>query len=119
MGGTTFDAKFGILEYNVQLGSYTASREEMQQILTTPLVEGDPHLKIRGLEILGTIDLNQNTSAALNDWTDLLATAKAIGDAKWENRANGYLGIVAGARADGCGERCRMTFLATWASAYI
>jgi hypothetical protein len=23
------------------------------------------------------------------------------------------------ARADGCGERCRMTFLATWASAYI
>ncbi len=93
-------AKFGILKYNVQLGSYTASREELQQILATPLVAGDPHLKIRGLEILGTIDLNQNTSAALNDWTDLLATAKAIGDAKWENRANGYLGIVAGINGD-------------------
>ena len=93
-------AKFGILKYNVQLGSYTASREELEQILATPLVEGDPHLKIRGLEILGTIDMNQNTSAALNDWTNLLATAKAIGDAKWENRANGYLGIVAGINGD-------------------
>ena len=93
-------AKFGILKYNVQLGSYTASREEVQQILATPLVAGDPHLKIRGLEILGTIDMNENTPAAFNDWTNLLATAKAIGDAKWENRANGYLGIVAGINGD-------------------
>jgi CHAT domain-containing protein len=93
-------AKFGILKYNVQLGSYTASREELEQILATPLVEGDPHLKIRGLEILGTIDMNENTPAAFNDWTNLLTTAKAIGDAKWENRANGYLGIVAGINGD-------------------
>lgn len=93
-------AKLGILKYNVQLGSYTASREEVQQILATPVVEGDPHLRIRGLEILGSIDMNQNTLAAFNDWTNLLTTARAIGDAKWENRANGYLGIVAGIDGD-------------------
>jgi CHAT domain-containing protein len=93
-------AKFGILKYNVQLGSYTTSREEVQQLLSTPLVEGDPRLKIRALEILGTIDLNQNTRAALNDWTNLLAIAKATGDAKWENRANGHLGIIAGMNGD-------------------
>jgi hypothetical protein len=49
---------------------------------------------------LGTIDLNLNTSSALNDWTALLATANSIGDAKWANRANGHLGIVAGLNGD-------------------
>jgi hypothetical protein len=57
-------------------------------------------LKIRALEILGVIDLNQNTQAALNDWTELLTTAKSAGDAKWVNRANGNLGIVAGMNGD-------------------
>ncbi|HEX4771284.1 MAG TPA: hypothetical protein VH351_10655 [Bryobacteraceae bacterium] len=93
-------AKLGQIRYRVQQGSYTATREELRQILVTPLVLNDSHLKIRVLEILGNIDLNPNSSAALNDWTEMLATAKNIGDAKWINRANGYLGIVAGINGD-------------------
>ena len=94
------NSRFGLLRYSVQLGSYTASREALRAILATPLVDGDPQLKIKALDILGTIDLNLNTSSASNDWTTLLATANSIGDAKWANRANGHLGIVAGLNGD-------------------
>jgi CHAT domain-containing protein len=94
------NAKFGILRYNVQLGHYTVTREELERILASPLAAEDAHLRIRALEILGTIDLNQNVQAAFIDWTTLLATAKEAGDAKWVNRANGHLGIVAAMNGD-------------------
>jgi CHAT domain-containing protein len=94
------NARFGLLRYSVQLGSYTASREAIRAILATPLVDGDPQLKIKALDILGTIDLNLNTSSASTDWTTLLATANSVGDAKWANRAKGHLGIVAGLNGD-------------------
>jgi hypothetical protein len=93
-------AKLGQIRFRVQQGSYKATREELREILVTPLVLNDSHLKIRVLEILGNIDLNQNTSAALNDWTEMLATAKSLADTKWINRANGYLGIVSGLHGD-------------------
>ena len=94
------NAKLGGLRYDVQLGSYIESRQEVQQILTTPLVRRDPILKIKALGLLGLIDLNLNTRLAFNDWTSLLGTANGIGDAKWVNRANGYLGIVSGLNGD-------------------
>jgi hypothetical protein len=93
-------AKLGQLRYTVQLGYYMATREDLQRILATSMVDNDPHLKIRALEILGNIDLNQNIPAAQNDWTNLLAAAQSIGDARWINRANGYLGIVSGLNGD-------------------
>jgi CHAT domain-containing protein len=64
--------------------------------LTDPLVQGDAQLKIKALALLGTIDLNLDTAAAGDDWRQLLAVATAAGDRKWQNRANGYLGLVAG-----------------------
>jgi CHAT domain-containing protein len=93
-------AKLGTIRYRVQLGNYSASRKETEEILATPLIDTDPHLKIKALQILGTIDMNQDTVAALNDWTNLLAVATKIGDEKWMNRANGYLGIAWGANGD-------------------
>jgi hypothetical protein len=93
-------SKLGQIRYRVQQGSYSTSRRELRQMLVTPLVVDNPHLKIRVLEILGNIDLNQNTSAALNDWTEILVSAKSVGDAKWINRANGYLGVVSGLDGD-------------------
>jgi CHAT domain-containing protein len=64
------------------------------------MVSSDPHLKIRVLEILGNIDLNQNVRAALDDWKNVLMAAQSVGDARWINRANGYLGIVSGLNGD-------------------
>jgi hypothetical protein len=93
-------AKLGQLRYRVQLGYYSSTRADLQRILATPMVDNDAHLRIRALEILGNIDLNQNIPAAQNDWTNLIAAAQSIGDARWINRANGYLGIVSGLNGD-------------------
>jgi len=89
-------AKFGRLHGDTEAGLYRATRARVVLDLTDPLVEGDPQLKIRALALLGTIDLNLDTAAAGDDWRQLLAVATATGDRKWQNRANGYLGLVAG-----------------------
>ncbi len=65
-------------------------------MLQTPVVRNDALLRIRTLALMGTIDLNLNTAAALEDWTQVRDIAASIGDEKWENRANGDLGLVAG-----------------------
>ena len=89
-------AKFGRLHGDTEAGLYRATRAQVVLDLTDPLVEGGPQLKIRALALLGTIDLNLDTAAAGDDWRQLLAVATAAGDRKWQNRANGYLGLVAG-----------------------
>lgn len=89
-------AKFGRLHGDTEAGLYRATRAQVVLDLTYPLVEGDPQLKIRALALLGTIDLNLDTAAAGDDWRQLLAVATATGDRKWQNRASGYLGLVAG-----------------------
>lgn len=89
-------ACLGRLHKDAEVGAYRRVRAEVVQIMAEPVVQDAPRLKIRALSLLGTIDLNLNTSAALQDWNELLAIAKATGDAKWENRAKGELGLVAG-----------------------
>ncbi len=93
-------AKLGQLRYRVQLGYYTVTREELRRILSTALVENDLHLKIRALEVLGSIDLNQDVRSASLDWTQLLSAAQTVNDANWINRAKGFLGIVSGLNGD-------------------
>jgi hypothetical protein len=89
-------AKLGRLHGDVQAGSYRTAREEVVRTLAEPSVQNDPQLKIRALALLGNIDLNLNTGAAQEDWIAVLDTATAAGDKKWQNRANGELGLVAG-----------------------
>jgi tetratricopeptide (TPR) repeat protein len=93
-------AKFGRLRREVAAGSYRAVRAEVVQDLAKPTVAGDPQLKIRALALLGNIDLNLNSSAALDDWNQVLAVATASGDLKWQNRAKGELGLLAGVNGD-------------------
>jgi CHAT domain-containing protein len=89
-------AKLGRLRGDVQAGSCTGTREEVVRTLADPNVQNDPQLKIRALALLGNIDLNLNTVAAEEDWKAVLDTATTAGDKKWQNRANGELGLVAG-----------------------
>jgi len=93
-------ARFGRLHGDAEAGLYKTTRDAVVRELSDPVVEGDPLLKIRGLALIGTIDLNTNTAAALDDWTKVLEIAKAAGDKKWQNRANGQLGLVAGLNGD-------------------
>jgi CHAT domain-containing protein len=89
-------AKIGLLHRDEEEGSYRAVRAEAVRLLDSPTVRNDPMLRIRTLALIGAIDLNLNTAAALQDWIQVREIASNIGDAKWENRANGQLGLVAG-----------------------
>jgi CHAT domain-containing protein len=93
-------ARFGRLHGDAEAGSYETVRQVVVQDLADNVVQADPELKIRGLALLGTIDLNLDTAAALEDWTNVLTVAKSAGDRKWQNRANGQLGLVAGLNGD-------------------
>lgn len=93
-------AKFGRLRRDVESGSYSFVAAEVAKDLQNPVVQNDPALKIRALSLKGVIDLNLNTGAAQDDFSQILALAKSIGDRKWENRASGELGIVAGVNGD-------------------
>ena len=93
-------AKFGRLHRDVETGSYSRAAQEIEADLKKPVVQNDPALKIRALSLKGTIDLNLNTEAAKQDFEQILTIAKSIGDAKWENRAAGELGIIAGINGD-------------------
>jgi tetratricopeptide (TPR) repeat protein len=75
-------------------------RAEANKILAAPIAQGDATLRIHALALLGVIDLNINTEAAQADWNEVLAIAKKTGDQKWQNRAQGELGLVAGVKGD-------------------
>jgi CHAT domain-containing protein len=93
-------AKLGRLHRDLEDGSYRTVRAEVLKLLANPLSQSDPLLEIRGLALLGNIDLNTNTAAAADDWNKVLAIARKVGDQKWENRAKGELGLVAGVNGD-------------------
>jgi len=93
-------AKFGRLHRDIETGSYAAVGEEIEKDLQNPAVQSDPGLHIRALSLKGFIDLNTNTAAAQDDFSQVLALAKSINDPKWENRAAGELGIISGINGD-------------------
>ncbi len=93
-------AKFGRLHRDVETGPYAAAAQEVERDLHNPVVQSDPILKIRALALKGVIDLNINTTGAQDDFSQIAAIAKSIGNRKWENRAAGQLGIVAGVNGD-------------------
>ena len=93
-------AKFGRLHTDADHGNYKAVKLEVERDLETSMVQNDPKLKIQALALLGVIDLNIDTAAAGSDWKQVLETATAAKDLKWQNRARGELGIVAGMNGD-------------------
>src|SRR5215475_10038391 len=80
-------ARFGRLHGDAEAGSYGTVRQLVVRDLADTVVQSDPGLKIRGLALLGTIDLNLDSAAAFEDWTNVLTIAKSTGDKKWQNRA--------------------------------
>lgn len=93
-------AKFGRLHRDVESGSYAAVLHQVEADLKNPIVQNDPALKIRALALKGAIDLNVDTAGAEDDFEQILAIARSSGDQKWENRAAGELGIIAGVNGD-------------------
>lgn len=69
--------------------------DAIDKILSTDIAKNDPALRLRCLIIRGDVNLEIDAPAAKDDWEVVLATAKQIGDRKWESRAIGELGMIA------------------------
>ncbi|MBS0175928.1 MAG: hypothetical protein JSR64_17960, partial [Nitrospira sp.] len=93
-------AKFGRLRRDVESGSYDAYLREINADLATPEVSADPALRLRGLSVRASINMNLSTSEAKRDWQQIGAIADQLGEVRWANRAAGQLGILAGLEGD-------------------
>lgn len=63
--------------------------------LEAPVVQGDPRLKLWCLVQKGYTDLEINPASAKRAWTEAQTIAHSLGEAQWEARAEGELGIIA------------------------
>jgi CHAT domain-containing protein len=88
-------AKFGRLRGQMQILPLPEISEHIAADLDTPLATLDRRLRLRGLTVKGDIDLEWDVLAAERDWREVRQLARDLGDAGWENRANGELGMVA------------------------
>ncbi|HTV54744.1 MAG TPA: CHAT domain-containing protein, partial [Terriglobia bacterium] len=86
--------KISCVEADVEHGSYAAASRYLGQQLQNPIIEQHPRLKLRCLTVKGIVDLNTNTAAAEEDWTEALKLAQQLHDKTWEERATGWLGIT-------------------------
>jgi len=88
-------ARFGRLRAEMQTRQLGSLSEELALQLAQPLVANDSRLKLRGLTVKGDVDLEWDVLAAHRDWQQVRELARQLGDAAWENRANGELGMIA------------------------
>lgn len=88
-------ARFGRLRAEMQTRQLGALSEELALQLAQPLAANDTRLRLRGLTVKGDVDLEWDVLAALRDWQQVRELARQLGDAAWENRANGELGMIA------------------------
>lgn len=88
-------AKFGRLRGQMQILPLPDISEQIATDLETSLAKQDRRLRLRGLTVKGDVDLEWDVLAAERDWREVQRLARELGDAGWENRANGELGMVA------------------------
>jgi CHAT domain-containing protein/tetratricopeptide (TPR) repeat protein len=87
--------RFGRLRGQMQTLSLPDLSEQIAADLESTLAKQDRRLRLRGLTVKADIDLEWDVLAAERDWLEVRHLARELGDAGWENRANGELGIVA------------------------
>ena len=73
---------------------------ELGDDLESPLVQGDPRLRLRCLTVKGDVDMDVDTDLATDDWEQARTVAEQLRDRQWVSRANGELGILAFLRGD-------------------
>ena len=65
-----------------------------------PLLQNDKELRMFCLIVKGDIDTETNTGAMRQDWEQVTALARDLGDSKWQYRALAQLGMAAFYDAD-------------------
>ena len=88
-------ARIGRERSEVETTSYSEASRTINSEMKSPLLSHDPRLRLRCLTAKGVIDMNINTPSAKADWTEALALAKSLNDSVWQERATGWLGILA------------------------
>ncbi|MGA2073481.1 MAG: CHAT domain-containing protein [Terriglobia bacterium] len=88
-------SKIGRQRSDLEKTSYSEVGRAISEDMKNPLVGNDPRLKLKCLTAKGVIDMNINTPAAKNDWTEVMVLAKSLDDRIWQERATGWLGILA------------------------
>lgn len=93
-------AKFGRLRGQMQTQQLQRISEEIAVDLARPLVASDQRLRLRGLTVKGDIDLEWDVREAERAWLQVRELARDLGDAGWQNRAAGELGMIAFLKGD-------------------
>jgi CHAT domain-containing protein len=65
-----------------------------QELAANPLLQSDKELRMFCLIVKGDFDGESDTPAMRRDWTEVVSLARALGNTKWEYRAQGQLGFA-------------------------
>jgi CHAT domain-containing protein len=88
-------AKIGRIRAEAETMSFVDISDFLATQLKTPLVQGDPELKLWCLTSKGYTDIEIDGASAKRDWEEVQVIAKSLGEKQWEIRAKGELGLVA------------------------
>src|SRR5712692_6864189 len=65
-----------------------------QELAANPLLQSDKELRMFCLIVKGDFDGESDTAAMRRDWTEVMSLARALGNTKWDYRAQGQLGFA-------------------------
>ena len=65
-----------------------------QELAANPLLQSDKELRMFCLVVKGDFDGESDTPAMRRDWTEVASLAQALGNTKWQYRAQGQLGFA-------------------------
>jgi CHAT domain-containing protein len=65
-----------------------------QELAANPLLQSDKELRMFCLIVKGDFDGESDTPAMRRDWTEVASLAQALGNTKWQYRAQGQIGFA-------------------------
>ena len=96
-------ARLGRIRSNIERDQNTFPGESAQlgdALDDDPLLQNDKELRMFCLIVKGEIDTDTSTGAMRQDWEQVMALARELGDSKWQYRALAHLGLAAFYDAD-------------------
>src|SRR5689334_2969379 len=96
-------AKLGRIRSNIERDQHTLPSVSAQlgdALDDDPLLQNDKQLRMFCLIVKGDIDTETNTGAMRQDWEQVMALARDLGDPKWQYRALAQLSMAAFYDAD-------------------
>src|SRR5436309_517734 len=88
-------ARVGRIRAQSETMSWVDVSQRLGQQLGLPVVKSDQKLRLWCLAAKGYTDLEINPASAKRAWTEARNIAHTLGEAQWEARAEGELGIIA------------------------